>query len=659
MVTSLMLDSTDELHESSLLFDSIEILKDKAIFTTIIPVVMPSQEAYAPLDETINQAFSKIDGRSLEVLELRLGEGLTLADTGEQLGITRERVRQIESTILRKLSALLPSKLFEGLISKFDNTPIVFVEQLPIKNPKLRHLLVGVLSHKNFRRRIIFDSDFQAFVKDKKYIYHNVKNDLTRLLTSLDETICTRETLESHLIHLFPLIDVTTVINKLIEDDDIRIIDGDKYFFHTIYSTKRSKVEFIYTLYPDGFETNKNFLELKEQLTFYFPDVFDNDSKRAITALSSMSDNILLWEWGKHIHKMFIQDILDNYDFTDLQNYIDRELETLLAVDLSGYFHQHEEALTQFGIPSEHALHTLLKLKFPDEYTYQDSPRVSLAGTERLELRKVLLEVMSENRTYSLDELMELLKSPMHRVQQLIDRVDEIISVDTFKYIKRKYIELPNSLLDEIVHYLNDEVKKLHFLYVDLVIDKFRANLNSINQYNSATTLLELLKKYNVEKQFQISNRRIVDKDYTITRNSLNFHFLLEQFMDDRDEISKNELFEYFYIRGLDAKHIMNYYIFSKLKLLARIDDETFMKLSSIGLKEKDIQKVNALVETNSSPELRIIDLIEKIKDNLPHIKINWNRFVLSDILDKELFRVIPSSENPQYIECKNLESKN
>ena len=62
----------------------------------------------ASLIETLGRAVSDLDERSAEILTLRYGldgtDSRTLEETGEHFGITRERVRQIESKVLRKLA---------------------------------------------------------------------------------------------------------------------------------------------------------------------------------------------------------------------------------------------------------------------------------------------------------------------------------------------------------------------------------------------------------------------------------------------------------------------------------------------------------------------------------------------------------------------------
>lgn len=642
----------DYIKELIYVFDENKKVDNSIEFTTKFSIRLQTKLFNKEFEESLNV----LKKNGFFILKERLLEKRTLQDVANCQNISRERVRQIENDSIKRLAMYMPRELLFKVRDTLVVKKIVCKDDIPLKEEHL-NIFINVISHPKFPKRFTYDSNFDALIPDSSSSYKEIKKKLKSLLLSFDKYICTQEEVLDYISFISNNIEPSFILKKFLENGDMAYYENNRLFMKSSLTTKNKIAEFIYSLFPEGFDTYKRVDEFRSYLIKYFPEKFDSKTKdRTITGLVSLSEKIVLWEWGKYIHIRYIQDILENYDFSDLIRHIDNELNSLLSVDITGFFNEHKELLIEFGISTEHTLYTLLKLQYPDNYNYLSSPRVALVGTEKFELKEILLDTMNSNKIYSIEELIGTLKSPFHRIQQLIDRTDEIISVDTQMYINKKFINISNDLLDEIIIYLNIKVKELDFIYVGLVIDEFRTKLNSISEYSLEITLLDLLKKYNVKKDFNISNKRIVNKDYVITRHSLNFHYLLDQFMYEKNQISKNELFEYFYIRGLDARVIMNYYLYSRLKLLVRIDEETFVKLNYIGIDESKINKINALVEanfTNNVLELRIDELIKKIKTDIPNIVIDWNRFILCDILYKDLFRVLPSAENPQYIELK------
>ena len=91
----------------------------------------PPEHGVAELEEfdTLLKLIDAIDERDAKVLRLRFGlegkEPLTLKQIGKEVGLTRERVRQIEVDALKKLQAQLkddrPSRFFRQANSEEDN----------------------------------------------------------------------------------------------------------------------------------------------------------------------------------------------------------------------------------------------------------------------------------------------------------------------------------------------------------------------------------------------------------------------------------------------------------------------------------------------------------------------------------------------------------
>jgi len=613
------------------------------------------EEPILYMDDELNRKFNSLTEEHLNILKSRLVADRTLEDIAKEYSITRERVRQIESNSVPKLLASIGHEHIINIRNLVSHRGVYCIDDIAIKDNELKIFYAKLLSHKKSRYKIVYDDTLNALVKNKSYSFNSIILKIEDSFIEQKESIFEKSDLIIYLKSLFPYIkNIEKILPILIEREKLRVLKDGRYFLSFLYKPKKPMIEFVLSLYPDGIELHKNVSTIREQLDIYFPNIFTiKDEKRSIVTLAGYSDNILLWNWGKYIHIKYIMEILEVYSLTSIVEYIDEHLEET-QIDLEGCFKEFREELTAVGIISKYALHTCLKLQYPEDYSFQDAPWVAKAGTERRELKETLRRLLVENRNYSLDELIESMHTNKTRVQQLIDNTHDIIQVDAYQYKKKKFISFSDELFLQIVQYIESKAQELDFIYIELVLDEFEQALKAYNEYDLKIMLLELLKKNIQNKAYNISNTRVVKKSYPVTRDSLNFHVLIADLLGERESISLNEVGSYFAKRGLYQDRIMMYFCYSKLKKIVRIDRNTFVSTKKIGLTQKSIDIMNVMLEKSLTEERHIDDIIKNTK--LPNISVEWNRFILTDISGFTKFSFIPSRENPIYIKRKEKE---
>jgi len=144
-------------------------------------------------------------------------------------------------------------------------------------------------------------------------------------------------------------------------------------------------------------------------------------------------------DWGVYIHIDNIQAVL-KCDFTEIIEYLNEILYQNSPIDLEVCFNEFKDELLQIGIPNKYALHSVLKIKYPEDFSYQDAPWVAKKGEDNKLLIDALEELFEENRPYSIKEITAMLKAPEIRVKALLDRSPNIIQIDTYNYKHLKYL---------------------------------------------------------------------------------------------------------------------------------------------------------------------------------------------------------------------------
>lgn len=603
------------MDELSLYFDYKKNYDDQVVYYSVFKL-KKEYYTFKWYDKEIENLFKNCKQNHLEVIFKRV-KGYTLEEIGNEYNITRERVRQIESGCLKKFKQKFPIQLWEYINKNLQKEKIIFIDDLPIKNKFYKKFLTYYF---NKIKAKFFDKVLNAFsYKD----YNTFFNELLKLkpILSKDEL-----KLPDKLIDLF-------ISQNLIKKIDNR-------FFINKFRTKREKIEFIISLFPQGIAVRRDFELIKEQIKKFFPE-YESEDERNIIAPIDISDKIILWDWGVYIHIDNIKEVL-NANFEEILEYLHETLEQNSPINLQECFDEFKEELSQKKIYNKYALHSILKIKFPEEFTYLGSPWIAKKDENSNSLIESLNKIFLDNQTMSINEVVNVLKTSKIRAKALLDRSKSIIQIDTYRYKHINYILIDKDLFNEIENFILNKVSELEFIYIDLVIDRF--NLSFPNM-DTAIFVSNYFKKYSTK--FQTSNKKFIKNGIKINRDYFNFHRLIkEKILKNKKTISFNEAFNFFYLRGLknESRFWLNYFYNSK-KLVCRINENEISSLENIGINQDIIQKVNELVPYE---EININDFIKY----LPIINIPWNKFILGDILstDNEIF---PNRNNPMWIKKK------
>ena len=367
-----------------------------------------------------------------------------------------------------------------------------------------------------------------------------------------------------------------------------------------------------------------------------------------------MSDisEILLWDWGVHVHYTNVKDIIDSFSCDHVIKYLTEELKEKDLVSLSDYFMNNRINLTLSGILSEHGLHTVLKFKYPDLFNYQDCPWIANSKVDgRIELGEYLIKELKERDALTLEEIETSLNTTSLRVLQLVERCKEAIRIDNDKYKHIDNIIFNKELINQIGHWIDNKVIELDVIHLNLIIDNFREELNVFKDYNKEKIVLDLITKYYHSEVYYINDSRFITINYT--KNLKQSTFTYFYFFTNKEIVHVDEIYHFLLKRGWSNRQITLSLQVASNNIFKRIDQDSYILFDKLGLKDNDLIDIEKIISSklDNEEELELEELIKTI--NLPKINIDWTKYLLTDLLYSK-FLFIPNSVTPFYIQKKN-----
>ena len=581
--------------------------------------------------ETIIKISSKIDellqessDKAIDILESR-ASGQTLEEIGSRLGLTRERVRQIEQKMYRKFWAYYNAQKYDLIMLAYalrDGDSILYLNELKEVLGDFALILWDSIKHTPEHEFYFYSKDIDAIIvpsgkesKSDKKLLSNAHQALSTLPRVLESTRVEEELEKVSVKFEIPL----EVIQNLFYDSYKKT--GE------FYSQNAITVVFMcdYVLknrFPAGFKTGDAFESdrFRQYMIEFFGERASSVTNRAIDA--KVGEIGVLCDRGKYIHPDFLQ--VDEEIIEKINNYIEDSTRSLLTY--GEIFDALAELLEGTQITNRYYLQGALK-KYGCRFK-----------TGRDFVRKVQnvsfvdeLEAFVEDRgiVHKSEIFAEFTSLSEAGLGQVVARSATVFNIDNGYYIHASSFDIQPKDYKQIRAYLTEACADIP-VNIRSVYDTVSAQFPDFmyrNDFDDRNKLFAAL-NYMFRDEFNFSRPYIAKLGVSDVTNKS----VILQHIADYDQIEISELIDI--CEENNIRYVASSYLIQQVAPeFVRIDAETLMRRELTGITDESVDKAVEII----TDMLEVNDYIvgAKIDDFLwyPQIELDWNEFLLENLI--------------------------
>lgn len=590
---------------------------------------------------------NSLSDRLYDVLRLR-ANGISLNKIGDCYGLTRERIRQLESKAIKKL------KLFCNLlISELSDKKDYFYFD-DLKNYIENEDSILILTYLCKLDTSLLYLDFaECFLKKQSPL---PKPD--RLLTISNELIGEGFDIVSHMEE----------IDQILSDEGFEYITHDSwviflqengfllrgsYLFPRTNKSLGAIAELVVSLYfPDGIKLSQYVVQTDspdmERLRSILREKFNcivSDNNRALTA--RISERLVLRDAGKYIAPSNLR--IDEESFKIIIKWIDQnESQSLYYAEI--YDHFSGLLSTIANVDNKYFLHGILRYLYPDRYQYGRDYLVKIdapEGTITSFAERLRIHILKNNiRTISLSKI----KEEFHGFS------DIYISMKLAE--SGKYILLGNNryMLKEKLLFEHEEVVKINtileklfeqfngYCSAGLLYEQIELEMPTFLQKNGLESAFEVFSVCNLilEGTFVFKRPHIFSKKALIPVE-INYLSVFQYLNRNIDEIRYSKIlsvFSRYRWSSVSIEFVVQYYKSSMI----RVNSDLFVLPEKVAIDDSKIRIITELLLENRQDEF--ISFATWVNyDGFPEIGFEWNPFLLEAVCErflKGVFKIIP-----------------
>lgn len=589
------------------------------------------------INEILTESRATLKENEVKCINLRYGNGYTLEQAGNELNLTRERVRQIIAKAISRINNNSKALDIEIAINlTFYGKSFCLIEEF--------YELAG---EDNFLiAKAINMGELFNICKDLDIVYFG---DLEELNLNIDKVV-------SSLPSVFKLYDkLDEIIEMLSEfgilDIDIekieRLLEFNDYKQYGEYFTKFKLnyvdiFEIIFRDYLDEpmYLDENSYEKLKKLFKIHFGLILDN-GLRATEARIRNVENIVLVNQKTflHIDKLFIeQSTIDT-----VRELIDLELLEKSSVSAQFILNKYFNELSSIGIKNKYLVYSIVSYYLPHLYKVGKGNTLDISNS---------LEELKQSRE---EKVLELIHQNNGKISK-----DEILAITGWPQIKLEDILCKSKKLIRVAHYistaeylgLNDDLNKIIH---DVILGEINKNgfVVSASLYNDLILIPEVydfFDKNNITKgehlgpivKYIVSQLR--GNTYFFSMEGSKFKSFNDVILDRFPEIcTKDEIkdiLECFGFKGKTLTAFINDMIFSGNYI--KISSDEYISSSKFNIKDDAIEELIKFIEEKfRDKEYLSLNTLTGFKRKLPSIEYSWDIYLIESILTKHGYRKV------------------
>ena len=576
------------------------------------------------ISETLSKENSNKNKRMLEVFNLR-NEGLTLEEIGKQYGVTRERIRQIESKAYKSFWDAYRKQQHDLIMLIYalrDGDDVLYFDEIKETIGDYADIVWACMKHDP-------DQEFYYYSKTIDAILIRAKE------TSIEEGFIS-DVIDKYINELPPVIEPDQVKDSLMqfaEKNPLPMEILEKEFVRlyrpvgSFYCRGRITVSFmceyvLKTRFPAGFKTGDDFESerFKQHMIEFFGDAAKAITYRALNARVGQIG--ILCDRGKYIHPDYMQ--IDPSVIDTINNYIEQSARLLLPY--GEIYEALRDTLENTQITNRYLLQGALKKYGCKFSTGRDFVRKKQSVTFVDELETFIEERGVVHKSEILAEFLSLGEAGL---SQVAARSTNVFSIDNGYYIHASVFDIQPEDYTQLREYLKEACEDIPVnirSVRDNVAIKFPEFMYR-NDFEDRNKLFAAL-NYMFRGEFNFSRPYIAK----LGERDITNRGVILQHIEDYDSIEIEELID------ICDDNSINYVAPSFLcQLLApdylRVSRTTLMKKELTGVTSEVIEETVSIV--NDMLKVRDYVVSAKVEDYLwfPQVEVDWNEFLLESLI--------------------------